>query len=320
MGKIVYTDYLFASLSYSDTLHKLHEEINKNKKFLKKEGWKLFSTSLENYKTNLYGLKAIIFVNHETMKAHLSIAGTELTEIWDLIDDLLITFGYIPYKFEIIKIFINHILQLNQILENYTLSISGHSLGGIISELAGLYLLSLGVKISKITTFDNPGSRNIIEYIHKKLLTIDIKVKISDLSKICITYNVKPNFINTTNPPLAEKIYLIFHTKKHEAVIDVIKNKTSGLFGFIKHLVGNTISKFCNFISEITYLEKIYNDLKSHNISHFNPEDNPIFSRVIKWANWNNNELEFKAKQEYFDCYDDIYYDCFTDLDIDPII
>ncbi|MCC8419275.1 MAG: hypothetical protein LN590_07170 [Rickettsia endosymbiont of Glossina mortisans submortisans] len=196
-------------------------EANLYNKHLGNSGWDVLATTADDENTNQYGYKAVAFINRTTKEIHISTAGTIPKEKYDLIDDGLITFGYTPNK--PVKEFVTKVLEQaggKAEVIDYTFSTSGHSLGAILSDLTAVEIHSRGLKFEKSVTFDNPGSKKVVENaITNKFFTGEVTTPIQELAKHCEIYNVKHNFINTTNPHLATDIKLVVPTSSNNTTI-----------------------------------------------------------------------------------------------------
>ena len=73
----------------------------------KNTSWEILLDSENNSK----GYKAVAFLNNETKEVHIATAGTIITDINDLWDDALITFGFVPRKITPMKIFVEDVIK-----------------------------------------------------------------------------------------------------------------------------------------------------------------------------------------------------------------
>ncbi|ARD86646.1 hypothetical protein A3306_05735 [Rickettsia bellii] len=176
------------------------EEYKDTEKNLANSGWEVLATSVDDKNTNQYGYKAVAFINRNTKEIHISSSGTIITEKYDLIDDARITFGRLPNKMLPVKAFVTKILEQVGGQENvidYKFSTSGHSLGAIVSDLTGIEIHSRGLKFEKSVTFDNPGSKKVVENAIKNIVappkldtTIDQSAKFADATSNQNTFEV----------------------------------------------------------------------------------------------------------------------------------
>ena len=121
----------------------------------------------------------------------------------DLWNDVKVWKGEVPPQFEKgIKKFIDGIIEFtkdNHInLKEVNVEFSGHSLGGLISDLGLAYWKSKGYK-GKSITFENPGSRSAIEKLAPKL-----GIDIEEIAKDCQVFQNDPNWMSTAQPQLGE--------------------------------------------------------------------------------------------------------------------
>jgi hypothetical protein len=291
-------NHITVNLAYKETKDKFELGLNDTNRLLGKEGWELISNSIESVEMSAYGFKAVIFKNEATKEVHFAIAGTKPNQIWDLIDDALLTFGYAPYKLEMIQKFLNHILEKNPELKDYTWGVSGHSLGAVLAELATGELMSRGVQEIKTTTFDNPGSKPVLENIIKNgQFTGDNEVIIKDIAANCTTYNAKPNFINVTNNQVAKDIYLVLPKEQYKIVPSVAEPKVEentsswGVWGFTRNLlnkvgeVAKASSDYLGITKAVNTIMSLPDQIKSHSLSNFDLNDeNHVIVKVEEWA------------------------------------
>ncbi|WP_395476244.1 hypothetical protein [Rickettsia endosymbiont of Pantilius tunicatus] len=249
-------------------MHSEQNNIKIQKKNLANSGWEVLATSVDDKNTNQYGYKAVAFINRNTKEIHISSSGTIITEKYDLIEDARITFGRIPNKLLPVKEFVTKVLEQaggKEKVIDYKFSTSGHSLGAIVSDLTGVEIHSRGLKFEKSVTFDNPGSKKVVENaIKNKNFSGDVVTPIEELAKHCEVYNVKHNFINTNNPQLAAKINIVALPKSANTVVE----QSAGIWGLTSYLtskVGEVVNK-CGYYLGIN---KVLHAINNHRLVNF---------------------------------------------------
>jgi hypothetical protein len=263
----------------------------------KKTSWDILLDS-EN---NSNGYKAVEFLNNETKEVHIATAGTVPTDINDLIDDAYITFGYTPRKTHPMKTFVEDVIKkLGEDSSSYKFSTSGHSLGAIMSDLTAAEIISRGLDFDQSITFDNPGSRKVIETaINNKIFSGTKNVVIEEISKQCVEYNAAPNFINTIGHHLADNIYLVLpknlqkpqETEKSNP--EPTKSSSSSLFSFGKYVynkVNNKVGSIVSKLSEKSGITSIVNQIEEHSLKNFeNIDSNSV---IYKVSGYEDGELK----------------------------
>lgn len=164
------------------------------------EGWSVITDSnkLDLSNNGFYG---ITFHNKNTKEVVIAFSGTSFDKpldgaIWqDMKSNYQILIKKeVPTQFDAAKEFVTQSLAKIPDTENTSVTLTGHSLGAALSDLATYELMLTGYNNVKAVNFDNPGSKPIIEQmLHKHGLEIDnIKVDIEQ-------YESKPTIINTWN-------------------------------------------------------------------------------------------------------------------------
>lgn len=267
-------------------------------------GFEIFATSSE-LNTSQYGYKAVAFINKQTKEIHIASAGTKADK-HDLWDDMLITFHYTPNKLASAKEFIDAIIakiakeeNKEEAVQNYTFSTSGHSLGAIVSDLTAVELYSRNFKFNKSTTFDSPGSSEVVKYaIQEKLFTGEVKSSIEELAKHSVIYNAKPNFINTTNTSFGE-VNLVLPQVKNNIVEEHKTPKAAGLWGWGEYLY-NTIGSVIQTSIDYLGITSITEQINQHKLHNFADLDKLVYA-IEGWNETqpilrdDKNNAQFKA-------------------------
>ena len=172
---------------------------------LQNQDWQILCNSASHPESNKYGFKAIALINHKSKELSIAIAGTNITNIYDLKDDISLACGFLTDKIKPMTEFFKITATKLPNIEEYSIQTSGHSLGAIHADLLYTYLeLYKDVhkyKLSQSITLDNPGSKNILI---KALKIGALEIKIDEAEKFIKeklsdhfhTYNAEPNFIN----------------------------------------------------------------------------------------------------------------------------
>jgi hypothetical protein len=220
--------------------------------------WELLCKSKGSFFAD-YQYKAAAFVNTESKEIVIANAGTKPSNLWDLIDDLGLAFGYVPSKMSSIKSFLDVVEKSLESKDGdigkYKISTAGHSLGSVLSDLAIVEAQSRGHEVVSSTTFENPGSSPIV----KSAKTSGWFSSNDNIDASKITFDVidaRPNPINTTNLNMssADLNMVILEPSKQKDESD------NGFFSFLNPL--SQIKKVA------TYAKQILSDHGLSNFSH----------------------------------------------------
>jgi len=147
------------------------------------------------------GYYARAYVNYDTQKIIISHRGTD--NIWDKLDDD----WFHIYKTKTAPAQAAHASDFIDAVENFypgyeVVATTGHSLGGVLSELT-----SCERRIPSIS-FENPGTLEIIQdMVSKNRLLPDSETYAKANS---ITFKAAPNAINTVNTQCVKKLYRLY--------------------------------------------------------------------------------------------------------------
>ncbi|WP_064644159.1 hypothetical protein [Orientia tsutsugamushi] len=286
------------------------ERVKETEAAIKGTGWKILCNSADYKDTNMYGYKAVAFLNEETNEIHVATAGTDVKDVNDLRDDLkgVYMHGDIS-KIKPMKAFIDKIVAKIGV-EGYKYSTSGHSLGAVVSDLTAAEIVSRNLEFIESRTFDNPGSNPVVEYaVKNKYFSTADREKIYSLAKHCKVFNAVPNLVNSANDQFAaEPPKLVIPKKKvfnNDGYIswaadnlkklckpfDAAGNMLASSFGFNKisyafHKVSNTINKASNL------LQKVSITAHSHGLSNFEE------CEVVDVKHWGDDIVELDASEE----------------------
>ncbi len=227
--------------------------------------WKVLATSHEMEAATKSEFKAVAFINKDTKQVVIAHAGTQVSasdikqSLEDIWADMQLAAKITPdRKLESIKAFITEIQgKLQKDAEEYSFSTTGHSLGSVLSDLAAVEMLSRGMKVTDSVTFDNPGSRPVIEHALKaglftkieetKKTTEEMTVK-SIQSEIFFAsvQAQKPNVVSRVNEQMGQeyiKVQDVQSAEKHEGSASTTPSDTeSSYLVYLFNKVGSIIS------------------------------------------------------------------------------
>jgi hypothetical protein len=221
------------------------------------KGWKLLDTFMNE---DGYYYRGAAFINEETKEVLVTSAGTDPMSINDLWDDAKLTFGYVPNKMQSLKTFADRIAKKLDLegKVDYKIDTTGHSLGGVLSDLLKVEFESKGFETGISATFDNPGSRPVLKYaLEQKMFSGAAEVS---LDKGFKAHQNKPNLINKTNPQAGEEEMMI--AKKTE---EDQKQESKGYFSKLYKVASSAVS----YVSKITGINKIFETLDTHKTDNF---------------------------------------------------
>lgn len=193
------------------------------------ENYQILLTTNNLDDTDLHSYKAAIFVNYEQKEIVCAVAGTRpgfnKEGFDDIYDDYRLAKYLEPLKMESANTLNDIILDsLGDEVENFSIHYTGHSLGAAVAEMQAadmdIKMHNRGLNSANISsvTFENPGTKPVIENIYKKNNLP--KERASKLNSIII--NNRANIINQGNPQMG-KVYEIIPSKqrerKHETII-----------------------------------------------------------------------------------------------------
>ncbi len=282
----------FTEIAYS--VQEFPKFCQKLDKFLPKS-WEVLTTSQK--KSSDYQYKAAVFVNHDTKEIIFANAGTKITHFWDMWDNAKLFFGYVPTKLPSIKSLITDAIEtlqdIGKDLKDYTIKTTGHSAGSISSVLAAIELQSRGYKVKSSTTFDSPGSGDVLDQAIKQELFSSAQLQIDDIE--FETYIITPNLINTnSNHIVAPKI--ILKEPKPESVVVEDNTNQGGFFSSFTSKISKTIKSATKFLGIDKIINKVKNTLNNHGLENFHDEISSIkikeFDRVYR----KKHVLEYNKK------------------------
>lgn len=158
------------------------------------------------------GFRGACYVKNTTNKLHVVFAnrGT-IINIQNLIADLDLMFNQAPEKFllaawDFMKAAVTTLRTIYdlEVLNKASYTLTGHSLGAVLSDLVNVGFFNAGTRLKSIT-FENPGSKGIIYSLGKKSGWPEERITklCSMLLAYCDAYFGDVNLINSWNEQLA---------------------------------------------------------------------------------------------------------------------
>jgi len=242
-------------------------------------GWEVFAKSSDSPESSAYQYKAVCFINKHTQEIVIANAGTKPTNLWDLVDDVLLAKvqigtitlknAKVPYKMESIKSFIDNIqkklVEDGEDPTSYQYSTSGHSLGGVLSDLCAGELISRDLNVTKAVSFESPGSRPVIEAaIQNKCFSGNVSIEALTQKVEFSTYTERPNFINSCNDAIG-KVHILVAPAQDAGASEELAPASWG--SYLLGKVGNIVETVANSIG----LAGVYESLTSaqhHSLSN----------------------------------------------------
>lgn len=156
-------------------------------------GWRRYTMSRHDGTNDASGYFGLAYLNDETCQLIIAHRGTdEIVTLKDLDDDLHLSLGVAPEQFRSAVLFIERvrlmIVDEEPCGESYTLSFTGHSLGGALAELSAAWW---EYEFTTAVTFDSPG----VQYIE-------------DAASRITSYLAAPNVVNTANAHVGKIILM----------------------------------------------------------------------------------------------------------------
>lgn len=259
--------------------------------------WKALSYSCDREATNQYGYKAVAFINHHTHEIHIASAGT-VADRHDILDDLLLACGKVPYKLQPLKALVDRVVQEvggSAAAGAYRFSTSGHSLGAVVADLTGLEIASRGLSLVSSTTFENPGSARAIQAVlaNQWLSGKLDSDQLAELQGCYKVYNAKPNFINTAQPQFGQ-CYLVQPPIAEPP-------QRYGLWSFAQNLCGLVggglvVNAFARYLG-LNHLAQDLTEVKNnHGLRNFQDWEEQRKTAVVQWPSGRNRQASLYAK------------------------
>ena len=218
--------------------------------------------------------RSVAFINYEAKEIVFATAGTRaglnMTGVNDLIDDALLVVQKKPRKMNPAQILNDMILDsLGDAAKDYKFHYTGHSLGAAMAEMQAadmdIKLTQRDYKkendLAQITavTFENPGTKKILEKMYEK----------AGLPKKCVNnlnlceFNNRKNVINNLNTQAGRTYTIIPDSQKEKTlmsmVLEVVAKYLPKLIPILK-----PIFKLCNLVG------LHFDVISDHKLGNFN--------------------------------------------------
>ncbi len=288
--------------------------------------WQVLTQSHEDKESELSQFKAVAFINRTEGKKEILIAhaGTKVSQVnvkqsaQDIWADLQLAAKITPeLKLEAIKAFVTKIqsglANEGENCEDYTFSTTGHSLGSVLSDLTAVELSSRGLEVKDSITFDNPGSRPVINHaLENGLFTNNITIsEIESRIEFASIQAQAPNFISRTNTQMGKMCVKVQDIRTAEAkhVKETAPAKVSEDSGasYVSYLYGkvgsvvNTVAPFLN----LDKMTSAFNYIKGYS-------DPEILNQISKDVQVVKNGLIKKIQEEIVQPFEDVKSDVFN--------
>ena len=180
--------------------------------------WKVLKDSTSELSSVASQFNAVAFINETTKEVVIAHAGTKVSpddlkqSMQDLWADAQLTAKVTPNsKFAAIKSFVTQVCDmLPEVPEGekeYQFSTTGHSLGGVLADLTAVELSARGMNVTDSITFDNPGSKPIIEHALKNKLFANNNKSVDNLKEEIEFISIQaqnPNLVSRTNEQMGK--------------------------------------------------------------------------------------------------------------------
>jgi hypothetical protein len=169
------------------------------------QGWSVVTDS-NQLKLSKDGFYGITLKNDTTKEVVVAFSGTSFDKPWEggLLGDMKSNYQIlikheVPTQYESAKQFALESMKMIPDIEAQDITLTGHSLGAVLSDLTTYELKLAGFDNVHAVNFDNPGSKPIIEQM---LRTHD--TSINDVEVRIEQYESKPTIINTWHSQVGE--------------------------------------------------------------------------------------------------------------------
>jgi hypothetical protein len=262
-------------------------KINQKWIMLKKDGWIL------EKKYKLSENDAYLFVNDKLKQAVVSFVSIKMKPA-DLFNDELKNEKCIKFMLDsVISIEI-----LNEIVEKYNkyyFSFTGYLFGALLAEQSVILSqkYNRGSFKVKSTTFDSPGSFELLAYICRNF---DLSFTLNDLKKLdIVTYISSPNFVNSFDTHVGKINYLyidevdLFKIEKDDSKLKCFQSQNIDILRY-----------FYNALDDNNYSSITLVDHKYRNVINIKEKILKDFTNLIKNFYLNSEiDINFKAKLKY---------------------
>ncbi|KJV56020.1 lipase family protein [Orientia chuto str. Dubai] len=289
--------YKIGRSNYAEKCKKLEQQIGN-------DGWKVLCTSADYADTNQCGYKAVALINEKTKQVHIATAGTNPTNMHDLRDDLcgVYNHGYIS-KTKPMQAFLDKItssVSSHGPISSWDFSTSGHSLGAVVADLTAAEIRCRNLKLSKAITFENPGSKPIVE---NQYFSNEDRKSILSFAKHCVVVNAQPNFINATNDQLAGEKKLVLWNKKLSNNPDSSASSSNlvKLMHTAARMLG--IAQAAEKVASYLGINNLLNDISNHKLANFedldeSKKENSIVKKIFAVKEWGGKKCILLSDSE----------------------
>jgi hypothetical protein len=259
------------------------------------EGWGIIARSIDIEINNDHLLKSAAYFNRDSKTIIIATVGSNFTltkqGYHDVIDDAFIATGNIVPKFNDVKQFMDSLIDLvgRDELNEYKIITTGHSLGSVLSDLTAVYAKYKGLNVSESITFDNPGSRPIIEKLlkkpeYKKFTVDNLKSEIN-----FETYTAAPNIVNTCNKQMGTHYFATKAQPEKNTYYDNIYELITSSFDITLNAMAKAVNIFKDFFS---------NNLEHELVRIIDRLENPAIYRVSN-KDWLKEKITVKLDKKY---------------------
>lgn len=265
------------NVAYKMTSNKNKAKLEALIEKIRDAGWEILLKSVDDQDTKAFGYKAVALISKSTKEIHISSAGTK--ERIDLADNACVVLSVPPYKLRSMKLFVdkivNEVTRIGENVKDYKFGTSEHSLGAILSDLTFVEIHSRGLKFDQSITFDNPGSKSIVQNtISQNCFSHPVTTTVDELGKRCVEYNARPNFINQANEHMATNTKVVIPLPDNKPSDLTISDKSSWLFAqYLYKKFGHAVGK----CAEIFGITEIIKQLESHKMANINPAQGLVY-------------------------------------------
>lgn len=198
--------------------------------------------------------KEIIIVSAGTKGEFDKIRGSSITNLFgamhfikDLISDIQMIFQQVPIQYEIgARKFFNHVMcKIDFDKSDYNLVFTGHSLGGIFSDMLSLH--SRGLYEDEFNhiysvTYENPGSRSLVKKLYYEMVesgSLHEEFDLDYFQRDCFVINHSPNWFNSCGGEQFGRVYELASQRSISLEIDY-----KFLPDFVNHFLSDLMTNF----------------------------------------------------------------------------
>ena len=163
-----------------------------------------------------------------------------------------------------------------------------------MSDLCAVELKSKKLEVTKSTTFENPGSKKVIEKAIEKDIFSN-QISFDQVKEIGFDIkNMKPNPINSLNPQLGTVSLVVTEENLKSVIQDQNELGQYNYFSYLTNKVGNVAKSAANFLGISKRVQFISDHKLDNFIKHYS---NYGEDKELKVEDWNNKNL-YKQSQK----------------------